>query len=650
MRDMLFRSSRLTFLSLDGLLLGCLLAAQAAEPKALFVSPHGNDQNPGTRAKPFATLVRARDEARRLPADRPRLIRMRGGDYYNVSLALDSRDSGLRIEGYNQERPRLYGGQPVTGWQWETNLLVATLPPFPTLSAEARTPKGGSWQIRMLEVNGQWCSRSRLPAEGSFAHQTRFDVPWMSTTGGGWKRKPTQEELTTLQYEPGTLGNEMEIADAEVTVYHMWDESCVGVQAHDPLTRTLRLAPECGHPPGAFGVKKFVVWNLPAGLTRPGQFWHDHARNRLSYLPRAGERPEKLRCIVPTMTTVVRIAGGATNVALRNLDVGVTTVPLVSGGFAAEAFDGAISLQNTDSCVLENLRISHVAGHAIRAKGKVTNTRIAGCDILECGAGGIYVGGKRSCIEDNLVRGIGYAYPSAVGIYEGGEDCVVRHNDVSDCSYSGINYGGTRVTIERNRIHDCMKTLHDGAAIYMFGARDSVLRGNYAFDIVDRGGYGASAYYLDEQSTNCVVENNVTLRVGWPSHNHMATNNIIRNNIFVVDGDLKITFPRSTGYHFERNVLFATGKIRVENVSGVSQWSQNLFFSGAGKVEGVQMRDYSTTGSEERAPGDTVLADPLFWNWRDGDLRFKSNSPAKTLGIQPVDQHGAGVRRKNRGP
>ena len=42
------------------------LPGPAAE---LFVSPTGSDTNAGTRAKPFATLEHARDEARRLRQD-----------------------------------------------------------------------------------------------------------------------------------------------------------------------------------------------------------------------------------------------------------------------------------------------------------------------------------------------------------------------------------------------------------------------------------------------------------------------------------------------------------------------------------------------------------------------------------------------------
>ena len=54
-----------------------------------------------------------------------------------------------------------------------------------------------------------------------------------------------------------------------------------------------------------------------------------------------------------------------------------------------------------------------------------------------------------------------------------------------------------------------------------------VLRGNYIHDIVDMGGYGASAYYLDEQAEDCLVEGNLSVRVARPSHNHMARKNTL---------------------------------------------------------------------------------------------------------------------------
>lgn len=624
-----------------------VLTATAFAAPDFYVAPDGHDTSPGTREQPFATLAKARDAARQQAP--PGRIIVRGGSYFNVALVLEPEDSGLTIEAAPGEKPILYGGQPLKGWQKEgERFYAARLPEFPSFPEEPRgASPARSWDIRLLQVDGRMQPRARFLETGTLPHLTSFDVPWMSSTGGGWKRKPTHEELTTLKFRPGDLPPSLDVANAEVTIVHMWDESCVGVTALDRENQILTLSPEAGHPPGAFGVKKFIVWNTREGLTTPGQWYHDRPRGRLVYWPLPGQDMNRAEVIVPTVTTILRLRGRPEakikNVSVRGLAFSVTTVPLVAGGFAAARFDGAISLAHTENCTLSGLTVSRVAGHAINATQGAADTRVENCEVTDCGAGGIYVGGLGAVIRNNHVHGIGLAYPSAIGIFRGGRNCVVSHNEVHDCSYSAINYGGTDNVIEDNLLYDCMKVLHDGAAIYMFAATNCILRRNFARNITDTGGYGASAYYLDERSTGCVVENNLSLRVGWPTHNHMATNNVIRNNVFIVDGDAKLTFPRSTDYTLERNVLYATGKIRIEGINAVTNWSRNLFFSGANKVEGVPLKNYSAAAISEGAPGDTVLADPQLVDWKNGDYRFKPDSPAHKLGIQAIDVSRAGV-------
>ena len=585
---------------------------------------------------PHPSMASALAEARTLPVGEPRRILVHGGAYYNTDVQLTAEDSGLTIANVPGEVPIFYGGELVTGWEPEGKFHVARLP-------EASGAKGLA--PRLLLVNGESRPRARFPATNTLLHETRFDVPWMSTTGGGWQRRPTHDELTTLQYRAGDLGDWLDTTNAEITVFHMWDESCVGVAGHDVARRTLTLAPELGHPPGAFGVRKYVLWNIKEGMTSPGQWYYDRARQRLVYWPRPGEDMRRAAVVAPSRSVLFSIRGSrqqpARSITLRGLTLSATTVPLVAGGFAAASFDGAVSLSGAEDCVLEDLVIKGVAGHAINGDG-LRNVRVENCDIADCGAGGVYVGGTKAIIRNNHIRKVGRSYPSAVGIYRGGSECLVSHNEVHDCTYSAINYGGRSNIIEGNLIYDCMKVLHDGAAIYVFGAKNTVLRGNLARDFADYGGYGASAYYLDEQCSGCVVEGNVSLRVNWPSHNHMATNNIIRDNLFVVEGDAKITFPRSTGYTFARNVLYATGKIRFEGTNAVSIWADNLLWSGKGRFECATLNQYSATSTETNPPPNCVVADPEFVDRARGDYRYRRGSLALKLGLRPVDVSTAG--------
>jgi hypothetical protein len=388
-------------------------------------------------------------------------------------------------------------------------------------------------------------------------------------------------------------------------------------------------------------VQKYNLWNIREGMASPGQWYFDRSNNRIVYWPMDGEKMDQAQVIVPTVTTILRI-GGAKNVTIRNLAMGVTTVPLITGGFAAGNFDGAVSMSGTENCTLSGLRISNVAGQAIKARRDGVATRVENCEIAFCGAGGVYVGGPKVVISNNLIHAVGLAYPSAMGIQGGSKNGLLSHNEIHDTPYSAVGYGGEETVFEDNLIYDCMKVLHDGAAIYVFGAQNCIFRRNVARDIPDTGGYGSSSYYLDEQSKGCVVEDNLSVNVGRPSHNHMAKSNTIRNNVFITHGDLRITFPRCTDHVLAGNVLYATGTITFENIDGVSTWSKNLLYSDAGKIEGITLKDYSTTGTVNGVRGDTVVADPLFVDLPHGDYRYQPNSPALKLGLPAHDFSKAG--------
>ena len=93
-----------------------------------FVSPAGQDTNPGTAEKPFATLERARDAVRQLrQADGKPLggatIWLRAGDYLRtVALELSAADSGTAEtpvvwRAWQDETVRLLGGRTLSGFQ-----------------------------------------------------------------------------------------------------------------------------------------------------------------------------------------------------------------------------------------------------------------------------------------------------------------------------------------------------------------------------------------------------------------------------------------------------------------------------------------------------------------------------------------------------
>ena len=629
---------------------------QDSDKPTFYVASAGNDGWSGLLPAPssdgsdgpFATLSRARVATRAIGTETPRRIVIRGGVYEDVTLELYAKDSNLTIEAAPGESAVLYGGHRLTGWVQEDE--------GPLWRADLPGVREGKWAPRLFQVNGEMRQRARLPETGAFTHESVFNVSWMSTTDGGWERKPTPEELTTLKYREGDLGSWLEVRDAELTIYHAWDDSTVGLRSIDTERRIVTFSSPAGHPPGAFAdwnphAQTYVVWNVRQGMTRPGQWYVDHVRGQLVYWPLPDETMAAVEAVVPAREWIIRFSsagGGAVrNVNLRGLTLGVTTTPLVAGGFGAEAFDGAITGDATlIDCELEDLTVRNVAGHGIKLRS--ANNRsvaIVNNEIDSAGAGGIYITGTRNEISNNRVAHVGLMYPAAIGIFGGGDRNSISHNDIHDTSYTGINGGGgTGNVIEYNCIARVMQTLNDGGAIYSIFARELVIRGNVARDIA-LGAGGNHAYYLDEGSHNCLVTGNLSIGVASPVQNHMAHDNRIENNIFVNDGDIALNFVRSAGYTLTQNVVYATGQIVIHNIGAIEAFNQNIFFSRAGAVEARQYQGdaYRLIAIDRLSDSpDTRWIDPGFIDARGGDFHFTPDSPAVDMGIQEIDFSRAG--------
>ena len=104
----------------------------------LYVATSGCDTNSGTRAKPFATLERARDEVRELRkhgrlADGGVTIWLRGGDYLRTrALELTTADSGtpkgsIIWRAFKGERVRLLGGRKLTAFETVTDAAMLAI-------------------------------------------------------------------------------------------------------------------------------------------------------------------------------------------------------------------------------------------------------------------------------------------------------------------------------------------------------------------------------------------------------------------------------------------------------------------------------------------------------------------------------------------
>lgn len=561
----------------------------------LHVAVNGSDDGDGSLNTPFATpgaaLLRSRSSG-------CRMIRIGGGVYGNTSLHLDYRDNGLTLEAEPGEVPVLLGAIRLTDWTKERNGWYSS--PLP------ETARPG---IRILLVDGLPAPRSRIPDEGVLRHDTQFTVPWLSASEGGWTRQPSRRELTTLLTNGDEPSGWCDPGNGEIQIFHQWDDSLVGIKGYDSLSRTLTLSRPCTYPPGAFydlhvGVNEkarhYIVWNLREGMSRPGQWYHDRKANRVVYWPKDGQEMGDLTVYAPLHRKVISIRDRpgrpAQGIAVRGLTLGGANTRLIAANMVACLMDGAVSLRGTRGVVLDSLLIRNTTGSGIHSRpfrrGRqgerallqpAEELTLSRCRVESCGASGILINALGAKIHDNTVSEIGLIYPSAAGISVTGSRIQVSSNAVFAVPYSAIHSCGSELTIEFNQLSDYMRALDDGAAIYLFAGKDSVLRGNLAVG----GGRDkrlAYAYYLDERSDHCLIEGNCALRTTSPVLLHMASNCTLRGNVFFDTEPTVVKAPRCTAILLEGN-LFTAPRLEIFTAGeGGITLRDNLFRVPAGAL------------------------------------------------------------------
>lgn len=146
-----------------GILLGLFSSLSSAFAGEIWVSPHGNDLNTGTRQAPVLTLTQALKQARewrRLSdpaiADGIHICLENGAYPLSEPIFLRPEDSGTAdsptiIRGMGEEASVLHGGMSITRWKKQGKLWVADVPEF----------NGYPLDFRQLWINGKKAIRAR---------------------------------------------------------------------------------------------------------------------------------------------------------------------------------------------------------------------------------------------------------------------------------------------------------------------------------------------------------------------------------------------------------------------------------------------------------------------------------------------------------
>ena len=558
----------------------------------IYVSPQGNDANPGTKELPLASLNGAKNHVRKIKASTKDNINvwLRGGNYYlNETVVFGLEDSGegesmITYQAYSDEKPVFTSDVTIKDWK----KLDSEIPALP------ETAVGNVWVADVPKIRDiPWRFYTIYDIDGRLPRaRSKGFIP---TEPSVVLSDSTDRDI--LHFPEGTLKNWSNLEDVEVIVrpYQGWVMNILPLESVDEEAKiattvfTATYLMEELHL--ILGKESAWVENVMEALDEPGE-WVLNSKERKLYLwPRNGMQPQEI--VAPLLKEYIRVEGeinkaGIADTPVRNLSFkGLTFMHGERYSYTEddkglqhdwEMYDKAnalIRFRAAENCIVEQCHFLQSGGTAIRSdlysqKITIKNNHIehiGGTGVLLCGYGpGEKDVNKNNLIYNNHIQHVGeiYWHSPAVFIWQSGENRVAN-NLIHNTPYSGIIISGlldrfkTRSEykdmdlsnpfensiesdeslhfaydnlIEYNEIHHAVEVLGDGNGIYLRGAgRGNIISHNYIHHML-QSIVMQSPIRTDGLQRGTRITGNLLYKC--VSHGiHLKHNNYAENNIIV---------------------------------------------------------------------------------------------------------------------
>lgn len=340
----------------------------------------------------------------------------------------------------------------------------------------------------------------------------------------------------------------------------------------------------------------------------------------------------------------------------------------------------AVAIAGTD-ITIDNCRIRHTGSDAVKVFGQ--RVAIQDSEISDIGATGVVIGSPWSTghnykvlsslaqdnrIEDNRIDSFGQVFREGTAVTQFlGTGNRIAHNRMTNGPYSGISAGwwsplpwgafaGANL-IEFNEISQVMRSLNDGAAIYVNGAQPgTIIRNNIIHDIVTSNEQPPEAeppgtfiwgIYLDGTAAQMEVRDNLIYRTAWGgimlnSAENGNQANLVTNNILVDGESYQLWLNGASQDQFQRNIIYqaaAAQLFSVNDASAIGVADYNLYWSAAEPDLGAEWQQWLGNGFDSHS----LVADPGFADYLGDEFTVSPSSPAVSqLGFVMPDLSSVG--------
>lgn len=581
----------------------------------IYVSPNGNDSNPGTKEEPLLTLSRAKVFVREMKSSSTGNITVwfRGGDYFlDKTVVFGLEDSGegdsyISYAAYPGEKPVFSSGIEITGWV----KVSAELPGL---------PENARGNIRVADVSDRFLT---LYDDQGILPRARSE---------GFLSEEGMNSRNQLHFPNGKLLNWTNVRDVEIAVrpHHAWIMNILPLESVDEEASIARTSLDATYAMNKLHFLKTTnncwVENVLEELDEPGE-WVLNTQEGKVYLWPRNDSP----VLAPKLLELIRVEGkidkeGPRDIPVSNLRFrGLTfkhgeryTLTQDDAGLQhdwdmLDKDNALVRLRGTENCAIEDCHFLHSGSGAIRVDLHGMNNTISGNHIEYVGGGGILLCGygpgtkdvnKENLIYNNHIHHVGEIYWHSPGIFlwQSGDNRVannlIHHTNytamiISGCMSHFIRQGNGRELfrtlrwqeltdlqqpvarkdalpylhshdnlIEYNEIHHAMLKLGDGNAIYIRGAaEDNIIRRNYIHHMVGKTQMQA-AIRTDGGQTGTLISENLIYKCTSQGIllklNNRAINNIVADVLAPPRGYyLSVREGPMTGASIQGNIFYA---------------------------------------------------------------------------------------------
>ncbi|MCD0490344.1 right-handed parallel beta-helix repeat-containing protein [Pedobacter sp. MC2016-14] len=656
-----------------------LLLVSPSFALSIYVSPFGNDSNPGTKEKPMASLLAARDRIRTLrmqiknKTEHIEIIIAAGEYFLNEPLRLYPEDGGTSMASvtYKAEtgaKPVFYGGVKINGFEKVNDQLWRVYIP---------EVKRFGFDFEQFYVNNSRATRAQYPNTG-FYHPKSVTESVLEK--GEDRNGSFAIQKITLNPEQKALFDQLPASDLENAVlvfYHKWDNTRKKLIRYSSKDSTFYVMGSVMKHWNKLDAKTlFTVENVKAGLDTPGEWYLEKSNGYLYYVPKPGESIANTSGFAPILDNFLIIEGNENqkveNLRFENLSFQVAGYKMPALGNepmqGAALIEATIMVDFATKVEFLNCEIAHTGSNAVWFRKACAYGKVEHSYLHDLGAGGVKIGELRASgienthhiiVHNNIVRHGGYVFPCAVGLMIfTGSDCELTHNEIADLKYSAISAGwvwgykespAKRNKIEFNHIHHLgWGVLSDMGGVYTLSPSEGTTVSNNVIHHVYSATYGGWGLYTDEGSTGIVMENNLVYACKSSAfHQHYGKDNVIRNNIFYnqIRSQLEASkVEPHIGFRFTNNIIY----YNQGNLAGI-RWDKCNFLSDYNAYWDTRTKDIKVgtqTFKEWQKSGKdvhSVISDPKFADPARLDFSIKNRSLLSKISFKPFDYSKAGV-------